>query len=91
MQALYRFYVYYGRMGNLEGLFVADSNEIETLIGKEVYFGEVLGKHSEVFVKIEKNMFKELTTDSDFIKKFLEFGCKSGFNPLDYYEEEENI
>jgi hypothetical protein len=36
-------------MGALSGIFVAEEEAVEALIasGKEVYFGEVLGKHSE--------------------------------------------
>lgn len=35
-------------MGNLEGVFFATAEEVSRAIGKEIYFGEVLGKHSEI-------------------------------------------
>ena len=38
----------FGRMGELQGLFVAEELDVQDLIGKEVYFDEVLGKHSEI-------------------------------------------
>ena len=33
-------------MGSVEGLFVADEEEIQRNMGMQVYFGEILGKHS---------------------------------------------
>lgn len=40
MLKLYSFYWDCGRMGNLDGLFVAEESTVESAIGKEVYFGE---------------------------------------------------
>jgi hypothetical protein len=77
-------------MGDLSGLFIADSAEIEKLIGKEIYFGEVLGKHSEVSGTLDKDDLTVQTDDQEFIKKFEKLigtGTISGFNPLDYYDE----
>ncbi|ADQ53308.1 hypothetical protein 65p300 [Aeromonas phage 65] len=48
MLKLYRFYWDAGRGGSVEGLFVEDSEVVEKYIGSDVYFGEILGKHSEV-------------------------------------------
>ena len=67
--------------------------EIEALIGKRIYFGEVLGKHSEVEVVLEADDITALTDDQDFIEKigrYIGVGTNiSGFNPLSYYEPEE--
>ncbi len=43
-----------GRWGSLNGLFTADTNSVSKIMGEEVFFGEVLGKHSEVFGPIEE-------------------------------------
>ena len=66
------------------GLFSFDRGNI--LVGKDVYFGEILGKHSEVYGTIEEG---EITLESDdplVVKNAVE----SGYNPLDYLEEDED-
>lgn len=88
-EKLYTFEFNCGRMGDLEGLFIAKDNTVKDLIGTEVYFGEVLGKHSEIFGEIESTMLVEKSDDVDLIKKLKNiFGNTiSGYNPLDYLEE----
>jgi len=88
-QALYRFEYDCGRSGELCGLFVAEKDEIEALIGKRIYFGEVLGKHSEVVITFDEECVDILTEDQDFISKFIQFGLTTGFNPIDYAPEDE--
>ena len=51
---LWKFHWDCGRAGDVEGLFIATEEEVENLIGSEVYFGEILGKHSEVYGTVEK-------------------------------------
>lgn len=58
-------------------------------IGKRVYFGEILGKHSEILGELEEKDLRVLTEYHDFIEKFEEFGCASGYNPLQYIEGSE--
>lgn len=72
MKGIYEFYVDYWRMGNLEGIFVADSKDVANIIGKDVYFGEVLGKHSEVDRRISQGDIVLKTDDQAFIAKFEE-------------------
>lgn len=53
MNRLYRYHVNCGRMGNLDGLFAVDDHGeacLRALIEsrRDIYFGEVLGKHSDV-------------------------------------------
>lgn len=89
---LYKFHWDVGRMGQVEGLFIAESKDIDDLIGKEIYFGEILGKHSEVYGELRKEDIEIITSDQDVIESLGDsFGSKtiSGYNPLDYYEEEE--
>jgi len=88
MKTLYRYHMDCGRMGNVTGLFVADSVKVKTAIGRQVYFGEILGKHSEIYGTLEAGEIEALTTDRDFIEKAEKLKVvPSGYNPLDYLEE----
>lgn len=90
MKGIYSFYLDCGRSGSLEGIFVADSADVANIIGNEVYFGEVLGKHSEVVADIDAGSIELETNDQDFISKFevvFGEGFESGFNPLNYWDD----
>lgn len=93
MKTLYRFNVEFGRHGELDGLFVAENSDVRKLIGQEIYFGEILGKHSEIFCSIEKSHLTEKSQDQKFIEKLCEVfevgesGTVVGCNPFDYVEE----
>lgn len=87
MKKLYRFQVGCGRMGDLLGIFVREEAEVKALIGKRVEFGEVLGKHSDIGMRMEEDHFKEMTDDPSFIAKFEEFELATGINPFGYLEE----
>lgn len=39
----------YGRMGVLEGVFVTTQETLNLIKGKYIVYGEVLGRHSEIF------------------------------------------
>ncbi len=82
MKKLYRFSEGGYRGGSVEGLFVADESEVAAIIGKTAHFGEILGKHSDVSIKLEPAHFMIVTDDADFIAKFRNFGCESGQNPI---------
>lgn len=83
---LYQFYWDCGRSGSLEGLFVSTEREIEKAIGAQVYFGEVLGKHSEVYGDLEKGDITKLNVSSEAVEELVaHLGTTwSGWNPLDY-------
>lgn len=89
MKKLYRFNLNCGRMGCLTGLFVVDEQDIQKAIGQYVYFGEVLGKHSEIECRLEEKHFTMLTDDQSFIEKFVKFNCESGTNPIDYLNNDD--
>lgn len=80
-------------MGELEGLLIADDKEVDELIGREIIFGEVLGKHSDVQFEIEKEHFTVVTEDQDFIEKLgnLLGNTVSGINPFDYLAQTEDM
>jgi hypothetical protein len=84
-KALYKMYIDCGRMGELESVFIAEKNEIEALIGKEVYFGEVLGKHSDIYGELEEHEITLITDDVKVIEIVDKYGLETGLNPLDYY------
>lgn len=83
---LWRFYWDCGRSGSLDGLFVATEKEVKDAIGKEVYFGEVLGKHSDVYGTIDEGDIYKLDISPEAVKEVsVHLGTDwSGFNPLDY-------
>jgi len=82
-----------GREGYLKGLFIAPKSEVESIVGKEIYFGEALGKHSEIFGELESSDLEQVDASDGLIKELEElFGTTvSGYNPLEYvYEEDED-
>lgn len=90
-KALYSFFWDCGRMGEVEGLFVADKKEVESQIGREVYFGEILGKHSDIYGTLNKEDLSLLSEDQEKIEwlvSVIDHPTISGFNPLEYIEEE---
>lgn len=84
-ECLWKFFWDCGRQGEVEGVFKATKEEVENAIGKEVYFGEILGKHSEVFGKLEDGECELISDDPLYVMNALE----SGYNPLNYIEEDE--
>lgn len=90
MKGVYRFQFDAGRNGMLHGLFVADDEEIKALMGRHLYFGEVLGKHSEIQGPLEDSDVKLVTQDKTFVKMFEELGCATGFSPWDGLPEDED-
>ncbi len=90
MKNLYSFYADCGRQGSLDGLFIATQEEVDNAIGKYMYFGEVLGKHSEVEGNLEANEITLVSEDRDKVEWLLGIlgNCVSGFNPLEYIRED---
>ena len=88
MKKLYEFQLDCGRMGELSGLFIAETFDIKNLIGETIYFGEVLGKHSEIICDEfdEVNVIVK-SEDQELITKLynvFKSNSISGYNPLDY-------
>ena len=87
MLKLYRFHWDVGDRGDIASVFVADDEKVSAAIGKTVYFGEVLGKHSDITGTLEENDLKILSEDQTFILKAQECGLVPlGYNPLNYME-----
>jgi hypothetical protein len=92
MEGIYRMEFDCGRMGSLSGIFVANIEKVNELVasGQEVYFGEVLGKHSEVCGPIDEKEIELVTDDVDAVAMFKKYKLQSGYNPFDYIHDEEN-
>lgn len=88
MLGLYQ-YCFSFRGGEFQGTFVCDKEIISQLYGKNIYFGEVLGKHSELSIDFSEEDFKLLTDDQEFINKYEMLVGDTGYNPFDYLPEDE--
>ena len=84
MEAIYRMNIDCGRQGELEGTFTATKQQIEKLTDGTlgVYWGEVLGKHSEVYGAIEPDEIEMLSDDPKVVEMFNKYNFGSGYNPL---------
>lgn len=91
MKNLYSFYWDVRRMGCVEGLFICEPEVLESHIGKQVYFGEILGKHSEVYGTLYREDIKCISDDQDKVEWLFNLlgASVSGYNPLDYLAEDE--
>ena len=49
---------------------MADPAEVKAAIGKPVYFGEILGKHSEIEGNLDEGDVKALDVSDEFVKEF---------------------
>lgn len=91
MKTIYKLHFDCGRMGSLDGIFIEEKEKVEELIesGREVWFGEVLGKHSEIFGPIESpEDITFITDDQKVIDIFEQYDLCTGYNPFDYLEDE---
>ena len=87
MKKLYRFYLDCGRMGSLDGLFIAEDTVVAEAMGKDIYYGECLGKHSEITCELDAAHLTVKSEDQEFISKLEELlgTTLSGFNPINIY------
>jgi hypothetical protein len=80
-----------GRMGSLFGVFLAEPQAVAAAMGKQIYFGEVLGKHSEICGPLGADEVKALDVPDEFVKEFAKhFPDGFGYNPLKYIHGEES-
>ena len=94
MKKLYKFQWECGRQGDLGGLFVAEEADIQAIIGQDIYLRKALGKHSEIYGELTEEDLTVKSVDQAFIANLIRVMdgelTISGFNPLDYYEPEED-
>jgi hypothetical protein len=86
---LVRFEIDYDRQGSVDGLFVTTKEQMEALSGVNINFGEILGKHSEVWIDdFNWTEFCTVLTDEqdkiEFLIDLLGWNI-SGYDPSDYY------
>lgn len=93
MKNLYSFHYDCGRMGELNGRFLATQAEVEANFGKMVSFYDVLGKHSEVHIRLSDENITLVTDNREFLAKATDLGIdlENGINPLHYFNDEENF
>ena len=86
MKALFKMNFDCGRNGNLQGVFIADTEDVRYLVKNNisVYFGEVLGKHSDVSGCVDESEITMITTDENVISVVCEHELESGYNPFDH-------
>ena len=93
-KSIYSFFVEWGRMGELEGVFLEEPKVVAHMLmeGPSLYFGEVLGKHSEVVVDLESSHISLLSDDQNAVNVLADiFGDTiSGFNPVKYWEDQKD-
>lgn len=83
MKKLYHFdfNLYYGQC---EGVFAATDEEIQAAMGKELSFGEIEGKHSEVTGPLEEDDLEVLSDDPVVVEMAIKNNLCWGYNPLRY-------
>jgi hypothetical protein len=79
-------------MGDVEGLFIAEEFEVDSAIGSQVRFGEILGKHSDISGTLSSVDLKVISDEQDRIDWLLGIvgPTVSGYNPLEYVRQEED-
>ena len=83
---MWSFLVDCGRMGDLEGLFIASPDEVADCMGKTIYFDEPLGKHSEIELEISDEYIKRLLVEQSTVEDMRRVcggNTISGFNPIE--------
>lgn len=85
-KAIYKLNFDCGRQGSLTGTFVAEKKWVDVLVKHqiEVYWGEVLGKHSEVYGPITDPEITMVSDDPATVKTFEDNELSSGYNPFEY-------
>lgn len=82
-----------GRMGEIVSLFVTTEAELKEAYGKQLYFGEVLGKHSEIEAEFSPKDIKMITDDQAFITAYQDImGANEciGYSPLANIHDEDD-
>ena len=93
MLKLYRFCWPQHRGGDVGGLFVEDSDVVENAIGSNVYFGEICGKHSDVYGTLDEEDLTVVSEDQEKISWLVDILGRSisGYNPFDYIEDQDEL
>ncbi|GAA6622796.1 hypothetical protein [Scytonema sp. NUACC26] len=90
MRKLYKMEFIFSRKGTITGMFVSTDEEVKRLYKTTIYFGEVLGKHSDIQVDLQGGDIITVTDDQEFIDKYVQLIGDVGYNPFDYIQDEED-
>lgn len=85
---IYKWFIDFGRSGELGGILVATEKELEKLCGRTIYLGEALGKHSDIYFELEKSDFTKIDANDYIVRWFEKNVGHCGYNLFDYIEEE---
>jgi hypothetical protein len=90
MKKLYKFRWDCGRQGTVEGIFIAEEQEVKDAVGQQVNFGEILGKHSEVYGTIDDGEITEIKVSEITVKEMEDVlgSTICGHNPLHHIQYE---
>lgn len=86
---LWSWFADYGRSGDLEGLIIASDSDILDAVGKRAYFGEALGKHSEIDHVVKHDEFELVSSEQFIVLELFKLSGRtvSGHNPLQTIED----
>ena len=90
MKGIYRFGLDYGRMGEIDAVFVVDSDDIKKIDGETIYFGEILGKHSDVECEVSAEHFELISDKPEEVEMFERLQLQCGHSPFDHWDQEED-
>jgi hypothetical protein len=89
---LWRYEDDFGRMGSLDGCFLASIYDMEQVEGKTAYLYDVLGKHSEIHLQFDMENCNILISDHDLCQRIYDqSGTRtlSGWSPWGVEFEED--
>jgi hypothetical protein len=77
-----------GALGLIEGLFVATEKEIEKSLGKTIYFGQILGEESDIFIEFFEAHLERVNVSQTTIAEMTQIlgDTWCGYNPMDYID-----
>lgn len=85
MKALFKLHFDCGRQGTLNGIFIAEKEDVDILLAHEdikIDFGEALGKYSNINGNLLLNDITFITDNKEVIDMFEKYEISSGYNPI---------
>lgn len=91
-KAIYKFHLDCGRMGDLDGVFIAEESEVASRMGCVIDYGEALGKHSEIADVLTEQQLTCVSVDEGEVALLERLGLSSfGTNPLCYQYKKDGV
>lgn len=90
MKVLYKYSEDFGRMGDLDGVFITTKEIMDRMMEYgTVHLGEALGKHSEITADINDTTIEVITEDPAVIEIVEKHGLESGTDVLGCFLDHE--